>query len=614
MLSLQGAAPDLARLQRMTEALRHRGPDDSGFLVDGAVGLGFRRLSILDLSQHGHQPMVAADGQVSMVFNGEIYNYLELRQQLIRLGHRFQSSGDSEVLLHAYLEWGRDCVDRLNGMWAFVIHDRRDGTLFGSRDRFGIKPLFRSNTPSAVLFASEIKGLLASGCVPARPHLETAAEYLLENRLDDSEQTFFEGILQVPAAHCFEVDRGGRYRQWRYWSIRPDAEAPPDPAQAFAELFEDAVRLHMRSDVPVAVHLSGGLDSTAIACASVRVRQAAQAEGRLAAFCYMDPLFDERRYIEDTLRQTGAEMVPLECTPRQLWDSLPQVLRAHDEPFHSMTALVGYQLMRRTAESGIKVVLNGQGADETLGGYGSYFSNYWHSLVRRAALGRLVRDLREWTDAHGRPLLPELLGVLRRHLLAGLHRLPPYRRASEERWRRRIERQRWVAPALRRCAKPPRYPRYDLDSALVWSVEHDPLPTYLRVEDRNSSAHSIEGRVPFLDHRLVSLAFSLPPEWRLRGAMNKYVLREAMRNRIPESVRARGDKMGFPVAATNWFRGELLDPVREVLNDPAFARTEGIDAAELRRMLAEHQSCQADHSMPILRAVQWHHWQRMLAA
>ncbi len=610
MLALGGATPDVAQLTRMTDAIRHRGPDDSGILVEGAVALGFRRLSILDLSPAGHQPMQGADGQVSIIFNGEIYNYVELREQLLALGHSFRSSGDSEVLLHAYLQWGRDCVTRLNGMWAFVIDDKRNGTLFGSRDRFGIKPLFRCATPAAVVFASEIKAILAGGLVRAQPRATVVANFLADNRLDVGDETFFEGIVHVPAAHCFELDRAGRYRQWRYWSVEEAAPSPVDPAAAFAELFEDAVRLHMRSDVPVAVHLSGGLDSTAIACASVRVRREAGAAGALAAFCSMDPRFDERQYIDATLQQTDAAMSALQCTPQQLWDTLPLALRAHDEPMHSMTALVGYQLMRLTAQHGIKVVLNGQGADETLGGYGNYFQNYWQSLLNRRAFGSLLSELKTWSGAHDTTLMPTLMGVLRRHVQAGLRRLGPYRRASEARWRDRLRQQTWLAPAVRDAATPPQYPVQDLDSALAWSVQREPLPIYLRVEDRNSSAHSIEGRVPFLDHRLVSLACSLAPEWHLRGSLNKFVLREAMRGRIPEVVRARGDKMGFPTAAAEWLRDGLFEPARQIVNDTGFRQSGAIDAARVARMLDAHRAGSGDYSGEIFRAVQWFLWQR----
>lgn len=614
MLALDGATPDMAQLQRMTDVIRHRGPDDSGLLIQGPVALGFRRLSILDLSPQGHQPMQAADSQVSIVFNGEIYNYLELRDQLVALGHEFRSSGDTEVLLHAYLQWGRECVTRFNGMWAFVIDDRRTGTLFGSRDRFGVKPLFRCMLPSAVMFASEIKAIIAAGLIDARPRLETVANFLVDNRLDNGEETFYEGIFNVPAAHSFEVGRDGRYHQWRYWTIEAGAPPPANPATAFAELFEDAVRLHMRSDVPVAVHLSGGLDSTAIACASVRVRREVGASGALTTFSYMDPHFDEAAYINATLQQTGATMTSLLCTPLQLWDTLPQVLRAHDEPFHTMTALVGYQLMRLTAEHGIKVVLNGQGADETLGGYGSYFRNYWQSLLNNGSIGLLLSEVKAWTGAQGQALLPTLTGILRRHVQATLRRARPYRSASEARWRTQLGQLDWLAPAVRDAATPPQYPAQDLSSTLAWSVTHDPLPIYLRVEDRNASANSVEGRVPFLDHRIVSLAFSLTPEWHLRGALNKFVLRDAMRGRIPEMVRARHDKMGFPTSAPAWLRGDLYEPAREVVNDPTFSQSSVVDGPRIARMLEAHKAGAADYSAEVFRAVQWFHWQRGLSA
>ncbi len=449
LLGLQGHAPEPARLDRMVNAIRHRGPDDSGTLIDGPIALGFRRLSIIDLSPAGHQPMQDDEARVSIIFNGEIYNYLELKSELLALGHRFRSTSDSEVLLHAYLQWGRDCVKRCNGMWAFVIADHRQRLLFGSRDRFGIKPLYHARNASLVAFASEIKALLAGEVIAAKPNLQTAANFLVDNRLDDTEATFFEGVQSVPAAHCFEVDASGTYRQWRYWSLDERAAAPADPAAAFAELFEDAMRLHMRSDVPVAVHLSGGLDSTAITCASARIRSSGGAVGELAAFCYMDPQFDEQPYIAATLAQTGAVMTPLSCTPRQLWDCLPDALRAHDEPLHSLTPLVGYQLMKLTAQHGIKVVLNGQGADETLAGYGTYFWAYWQTLLTRGSLPLLLAEVKDWAGANGRGLWPEIAGVIGRFTREALRRVPAYQSLGQRRWRENLSRLDWIDPALR---------------------------------------------------------------------------------------------------------------------------------------------------------------------
>src|SRR5262245_31313211 len=264
ILSLDGVV-DPAVVESMAQAIAHRGPDEQCIYVNGRVGLGFRRLSILDLSPNGRQPMVTDDGGIVLVFNGEIYNYLELRSELISRGHTFRSSGDSEVLLKAYVEWGTKCLERLNGMWAFLILDRRRGTIFGSRDRFGIKPLFWHRAKNAIVMASEVKAIIASGTYAVRPDLTSVSRFLLNGLLDDTQRSFFEGVEQIEPGTAFELQLDGRMRQWRYWDLVTSSEgrACDDPAGRFAELFEDSVRLHMRSDVPVAVHLSGGLDSTA---------------------------------------------------------------------------------------------------------------------------------------------------------------------------------------------------------------------------------------------------------------------------------------------------------------------------------------------------------------
>ena len=383
-IGMNGRPIERAAVERMAESLLHRGPDDGGIYVDGAVGMGFRRLSILDLSEAGHQPMVSQDGQYVLVFNGEIFNYVELREELRQLGYQFRSSGDSEVLLAAYCEWGRECLSKLNGMWAFVIYDRGHQRLFGSRDRFGVKPLYYSRNADVMQFASEIKALRASGYQRGEINWRTAARFLLEGRLDSQIDTFYEGIEQIPPGSGFEVSLDGAWHQWSFWSLDtlpPSVSA--NPAQTFADLFEDAVRLRMRSDVPVGVCLSGGLDSTAIICAAARQRgdRGGRETESLQAFCYMDKEFDESKYIADTLSQTHAQLRQLETSPADLWSDLSRLLWFQDEPVHTMTALVGYQLMRLAASHGIRVVLNGQGADETIGGYSSYFQDYWVSWL-----------------------------------------------------------------------------------------------------------------------------------------------------------------------------------------------------------------------------------------
>jgi asparagine synthase (glutamine-hydrolysing) len=599
----------------MTDIVRHRGPDDTGLLIQGPVGLGFRRLSILDLSIAGHQPMQTDNGDISIVFNGEIYNYVELRKMLEAKGRRFRSSGDTEVLLNAYLEWGTDCLPQLNGMWAFIIHDRRRRLLFGSRDRFGIKPLFRWTDHQRIIFASEIKSIRASGWYVEQTNLASMAAFLAESRLDETRDTFYDAIDRLPPASGFEVDYEGRYREWRYWNLdEVQVEPCSDPTARFSELFEDSVRLNMRSDVPVAVHLSGGLDSTSIACASARIRTAASASGALMAFCYMDSRFDESRFIQATVAQTQASMVSLDTSPHSLWDSIPQTLWHQDEPVHSMTAMIGYQLMERTARHGVKVILNGQGADETIGGYPSYFRDYWYTLLLTRSFIKAAEEVVRHRAVHGGSASMRLVDLARHALQTWLSRFQRYRELTAWRRRQRIDSTSWLHPDIRALV-PERQPTATaIDAVLKRSIESFPLPLYLRVEDRNASAHSVEARVPFLDHRLVSFVLSLPPEWRLRGPWNKYVLRAAMVGRIPEIVRVRADKMGFPTATAAWFRGELHGRVKELLHDPAFRRIGYFDADQLLRMLEQHRKGLADYSDELFKAAQTFFWSQQRGA
>jgi asparagine synthase (glutamine-hydrolysing) len=614
MLALNGRLVDRAVLERMTEIIEHRGPDDSGSYFAGPVGFGFRRLSILDLSPAGHQPMTTHDGQVTLVFNGEIYNYAELRTELEALGHTFRSSGDTEVLLCAYCVWGEKCLDRLNGMWAFVVYDRRRGKLFGSRDRFGIKPLYYHRGRDHVLFASEIKAICASGLYDSRPHLPTAAGFLLEGRLDESSDTFYTDILQIPAASAFEVDMEGRFRQWHYWAVET---APPvvstDPAAEFAELFEDSMRLHMRSDVPVGVHLSGGLDSTSIICAAARLRASAGAKDRLTAFSYMPREYDESKYIAATLEQTDAQLMELNTTPERLWSSLAKVLWYQDEPVHSIPPLIGFALMELTASRGTKVILNGQGADETIGGYGSYFRDYWNILLSRGSALTTWREISRYTAAHGGSPGRLFVRQLRHLLQSKLHGVGGYRALSRRRTLGLLRSDPWFTPELWRCLpeQEPAYRGSDLNASLARSMMRDPLPIYLRVEDRNSMAHSVEARVPFLDYRLVSFVYGLPAEWKLRGPWNKFVLREGMRDRIPELVRTRVDKMGFQTPVRQWFRDLLYEPMLDLLHSRRARERSIYNIDAIVRDLDRHRTGDADVSAKLFRVAQFEIWSEM---
>ena len=356
----------------MLATIAHRGPDDHGTLVEERVALGFRRLSILDLTHAGHQPMSTTDGRVSMVFNGEIYNYLELRKELQVLGHHFTSTGDAEVLLTSYRQWGRACVDRLVGMFAFCIYDRDAGYCFLARDRFGVKPLFFASTSRGVLFASELKVIRASGLWNGDLNMSRFAMFIALNRSEavpEDMDTYLSGVHQVLPGHTCTVHPDGRIVHATYWTPPTEmAREGGDPVGQYAALFDDAMRLHVRADVPVGVMLSGGMDSVSIACALATLAgNPSQRAQPLHAFSYMSEGFDEREQVEHTVQQTGLQLHVLkDMDAERLWANLDDLIWYHDEPVHSPSVLVGFELYRMAAANGIRVVLSGQGADETM--------------------------------------------------------------------------------------------------------------------------------------------------------------------------------------------------------------------------------------------------------
>ena len=612
MIGLDGAGTDPQLIDRMSAMLRHRGPDDVGAYISDSVGFGFRRLSILDLSATGHQPMVSEDGQVVLVFNGEIYNYLELRSELQTLGHEFRSRCDSEVLLQSYLQWGTACVEKFNGMWAFLIHDGRKRKIFGSRDRFGKKPLYYYRRDGYVFFASEIKAILSSGRYVGGPNWKTISQFLIQNELESTNETFYLGIEQLPAGTALELDLHGGYREWAYWSIADLPKATLiNPEDLFYETFQDAMRLRLRSDVPVGVLLSGGMDSTSIACTLKAINGDAH-RNPVYAFSFQAREFDESRYIDDTVKQTGVTLVHFSPDPNQLWEALQRVLWFQDEPVHSMSAVITFELCRLAAARGVKVLLNGGGPDEFLG-YFSFFLNYWCTLVATGQFREAWQEICAYRNVHGGN--PEIffLQSVYSYLISLARPFSAYRKIAG--WKSRLQTQHrsWFSSELfdHLPSERSEYDNPDIDVALRKAVERTPLPLYLRINDRSSMAHSIEQRMPFLDYRLVSLAFQLPANWKMRGPWNKYILRQAMRGRIPESVRGRLDKMGFPVPAKTWFGGPLHGRIHDVLNSQA-VRERGIyNVDTIRRDLALQEQGKIDVSVGLFRLAQFELWSKI---
>jgi asparagine synthase (glutamine-hydrolysing) len=574
-----GIRPDT--LRKMSAALQHRGPDGFGYLLYSAsvgtriwhneeidkfeegreiLGFAHRRLSIIDLSADSLQPMSDETGSISVVFNGEIYNYVELREELQQLGCTFRTTGDTEVLLKAYLAWGSQCVKRFNGMWAFVLFDAPNKRIIFSRDRFGIKPLYYTVQNESIYFASEIKGLLAINSISRSPNESAVSYFLMTGVIDNTQETFFEGILNFPAAQLAEVSLSEpslKIRVNPYWSF-PTSRfygTEHEAVEQFRFLFLDAVRVHSRSDVPIGTCLSGGLDSSSVVCSSEILRRKGQIpkySHSAFGYCSSDEEFSERHFMQMVVDATGIRMNYVETTYEDFVASLPQILQAQDEPFGSASIAVQWFVFRSARNEGMTVMLDGQGADEMLGGYHYYYKTLANQFLSKFQLIRFHRLRAEHQREIGAfpiplktvifMLMPPIAG---RVLYWALPVLRSRNRRPVNRNRASIVlsstlRERYLAalPNKKRVAG-------SLNEVLREDVKSLSLPGLLRYEDRNSMAQSIEARVPFLDHRVVEFVFTLPDDWKIRGLTTKYILRQAMRGVLPEDIRSRKDKIGF---------------------------------------------------------------------
>jgi asparagine synthase (glutamine-hydrolysing) len=570
-----GFAPDPTRI----DMVAHRGPDGRGWKVfnstAGAVAMGHRRLSIIDLSDAAAQPMSYADGRYWIVYNGEIYNYIELRHELEAIGHCFRTQSDTEVLLAAYAEWGEGALDRLVGMFALVIWDKRMQVAFAARDRFGIKPLYYFATPDGIAFASEIKQLTGLPGVEARLNIARAYDFLSAGIMEHTAETLFEGIGQLRGGECARLElqrwRLGEelpVRRW-YQILEPGTLAidEREAAERFAALLAQSVHLHLRSDVPVGTCLSGGLDSSSIVCLMAR-ELAAEGNGariNTVSACYAEKAVDERPFMEAVVRD--AQCLPQWCYPR-VDDAFAQAERItwhQDEPYGSTSIFAQWSVFATAREAGIKVMLDGQGADEQLAGYHGGFPYYYWSLIRRRRFAALTRAMIERHRWHGTSLADEAKTFL-------LPLLPPRLAQRLRRERQVLLQHNWLdgdalRPHLGRSAFETAResiglpPIRDIGALCVAMTQSSNLTMLLHWEDRNSMAHSIEARVPFLDHRLVELSIALGEHHKMVGGDTKRVLRRAMAGILPESVRRRRDKLGFATPEEIWFRGPLREAV-----------------------------------------------------
>jgi asparagine synthase (glutamine-hydrolysing) len=533
---------DASRVDQLTDLVAHRGPDGRGVRVSGNVGLGHRRLAIIDLTDDGAQPMRDRQHPIWITYNGEIYNYLELRAELEALGYAFYTASDTEVLLAAYVCWGEKCLDRFNGMWSFAIHDERTHTLFCARDRFGVKPFYYVNTDEVFSFGSEIRQLL-----PLVGHAvaedEMVSDFLICGLSDHTSRTFFRGVEKLPPGHLLRVDVStGRLELERYYSLeaRPRKDSVEAAAQLVHDILDDAVRLRLRSDVRVGTCLSGGLDSSSVATLAAKRHAETSGEAFYAITAVsQQESNNEEKYAAEVADNVRFNWVRTEPTYEQFASTAETLMEVQEEPFAGPSIMMQYEVMRTARSRGVTVLLDGQGGDETLLGYYRYYPAWLLDHLRTGGIPGFLTAFAAAMKAGMPPrrLLTYLFGVS----LAGL-------RETAYRWQYGFLKRPDLPAPLRRFASSVWDPR----AMQILEITETNLPMLLRFEDKNSMRFGIETRLPFLDYRFVEFALGLPTRIKLNQGWSKWPLRVAMQSELPQSICWRKDKIGFAAPDQLW--------------------------------------------------------------
>jgi asparagine synthase (glutamine-hydrolysing) len=567
--------PSATLLRRMADIMEHRGPDDSGVFVTAGVGLAHRRLSVIDVSKMGHQPMSNGDESVWITYNGEIYNFKQLTTQLKNLGYSFRSNTDTEAVIHAYEEFGLQSPLKLDGMFSFAIWDSKRKRFFAARDRLGIKPFYYYFDGEQLVFGSEIKAILCHPNVQRRPNTESIRQYLLLSH-PIGDETWFEGIRQLPPGCALTLEHG-ILEIASYWEPRFNIDFDRSFESFREELratLQTAVRDHLQSDVPVGAYLSGGIDSSSIVGLASRL-QAEPVRTFSAAFDE-GPRFDERAHIRtasNAFNTLHLEVVP---TPRDLRRLLPKLIWHLDEPVVGPAVLPMYCVAKLVKSSGITVVNGGQGADELFGGYPPFFVAAARNLLSRGALGHHAT-------------------------LAELARVPQYLLKGG---------------AISRTLGRVRFP----DASVPWIIggngERAELQDIWRASaDKSLVAGSFEemsyeSRVPFLDHRVVQLAMEIPSWYKVRTGTLKCILRESMRSLVPDSILDRRDKLGYPTPSGRWFAGRLSGYLKETLTQEKMYARDIVDSRVVAQMIEEHSSGTRSHGDRLWKILNLELWMR----
>ncbi len=600
---------DAALVQSMCHVIRHRGPDDEGVHTEAGVGLGMRRLSIIDLST-GHQPIRNEDGTVWVVFNGEIYNYQELRRELEAAGHRFYTSSDTETIVHAYEEWGEGAFARLRGMFGIALWDRPKRTLLLARDRAGIKPLHYAEHAGRLYFASEVKSLIAAGAVTRELDL-TALDHYLSFLYAPRDRAIFKGVHKLPPGHFLKWSDGriGISQYWQIGSAEPFSGSATEAAAALYGVLEEAVRSHMIADVPLGAFLSGGVDSSVVVGLMAR---ASSRPVKTFSIGFDDPQFDELEHARTVAQLFGTEHHEFVVRPDGL-SILDRLIAHFDEPFADSSAIPTWYVSE-IARRHVTVVLSGDGGDELFGGYDRYLPH-----PRVAQFDRL--------PVPGKRRVARMLWPLMPHGARGKNFLRHVSRSDDGRYLDSIaffqpdEKAALYSAGVRqalagasaeatlgahfaRFAALPahsRMMRFDFETYLPEDV--------LTKVDRMSMAHSIESRVPLLDNEVIDFAATIPAALKIAGGRRKHILKEAARELLPSGILDRR-KQGFGVPLGTWFRGGLTDVFADVLRAPVTRQRGYFEPAFVDRLVAEHLSAKRDHTLRLWQLLVFELWHR----
>ncbi|MCU1272472.1 MAG: asparagine synthase (glutamine-hydrolyzing) [Acidobacteriaceae bacterium] len=614
------ARVDSDTLRQMCSVMAHRGPDDDGFYVHGPVGLGMRRLSIVDLAT-GHQPISNEDATAWIVFNGEIYNHASLRAHLQASGHHYRTQSDTETIIHLYEEYGRDCVRHLRGMFAFAIWDAKKKCLFIARDRLGIKPLYYRLTSESLVFGSEIKVVLAEGYEP-KFHRKVLPEYLAFGYISGAE-TFYDGILKLMPGHTMQVGLDGRASIEPYWDLPISTEDSPRSEtyyiERYRDLLEQAVSSHLMSDVPLGVFLSGGVDSSAVAAIMTKLR------GPVETFSvgYAEDDYSELPYARVVATHLKSVHHEVLVSREQFFDALPRLIWHEDEPI-AWPSSVPLYFVAQLARERVKVVLTGEGSDETLGGYARYaftlknasLDRYYRGLVpgsirgqirnaiqdsswisaalrRKLAHTPLARDGNSWASLYFDNFLcafseQEQRGLLSDEIAAEFEPGAPYN-SSLKYWDQSSG---------------------DMLQRLLYTDIKTYLVELLMKQDNMSMAASIESRVPFLDHPLVEFATNIPRQFQLHGLTGKRILKKAVQDLLPHSILYR-KKLGFPTPWSRWLAGPQLQAIRDLLLEPRSVDRNLFKRSAIERLFDAHRAGRIDHYDRIWRLLNLELWHRV---